>query len=233
MGRLRSKLSYANVISTLCLSLLLGGGAYAATQLPKNSVGTKQIKPNAVNSSKIANGSLLTEDFNPRQLPVGPQGPPGPKGDRGDMGSPGVDGAAIAARFNSTADVNTPTNGSFITIPLNSTTWTQAAGEIDLWPFGTLTYTAPGPESCGETSFASLTVEFLLEVKFWKSWRLDTLLDGLTHTASGVGDFGTLFEPSAPATHTVTVKASGLCDSGPFPISFAVSNLRFDVIRAR
>jgi hypothetical protein len=40
MERLRNKLTYANVISTLCLCLLVGGGtAFAATQLPKNSVG--------------------------------------------------------------------------------------------------------------------------------------------------------------------------------------------------
>jgi hypothetical protein len=36
---MRQKLTYANVMSTLCFFLLLGGGAYAATQLPKNSVG--------------------------------------------------------------------------------------------------------------------------------------------------------------------------------------------------
>ncbi|MBS1882490.1 MAG: hypothetical protein JSS97_05980, partial [Actinobacteria bacterium] len=45
MRHLRGKLTYSNVVSTLCLCLLLGGGtAYAATHLPRNSVGTKQIK---------------------------------------------------------------------------------------------------------------------------------------------------------------------------------------------
>jgi hypothetical protein len=43
MRRVRDRLTYANVVSTLCLFLLLGGEAYAATQLPKNSVGTKQL----------------------------------------------------------------------------------------------------------------------------------------------------------------------------------------------
>jgi hypothetical protein len=51
---LRGKLTYSNVISTLCLFLLIGGGtAFAATQLAKNSVGTKQIKKNAVTTAKI------------------------------------------------------------------------------------------------------------------------------------------------------------------------------------
>ncbi len=51
---MRPKLSYANVVSTLCLFLLLtGGAAYAASHLGKNSVGTKQLKKNAVTTAKI------------------------------------------------------------------------------------------------------------------------------------------------------------------------------------
>jgi hypothetical protein len=52
--RIRPRLSYANVISTLALFLVIAGGsAFAATQLAKNSVGTKQLKKNAVTSAKI------------------------------------------------------------------------------------------------------------------------------------------------------------------------------------
>ncbi len=59
MRTIRSKLTYANVISTLCLFLLLGGGAaFAATTLGKNSVGTKQIKSQAVTAAKIKNGAI-------------------------------------------------------------------------------------------------------------------------------------------------------------------------------
>ena len=50
MGR---KLTYANVMSTLCFFLLLGGGAYAAGHLGKNTVGPKQLKKNAVITAKI------------------------------------------------------------------------------------------------------------------------------------------------------------------------------------
>jgi hypothetical protein len=61
-NRLRPRLTYANVISTLCLFIVLGGGAYAATSLPKNSVGTKQLKADAVKSGKVKNGTLKRED---------------------------------------------------------------------------------------------------------------------------------------------------------------------------
>src|SRR6476661_6768123 len=74
---MRVKLTYANVMSTLCLFLLLGGGAYAAGNLAKNSVGTKQLKNNAVTGSKVKNGSLLAQDFKSGQLPAGAPGAPG------------------------------------------------------------------------------------------------------------------------------------------------------------
>lgn len=62
--RLRSKLTYANVVSTLCLFLVLGGGAaFAANQLAKNSVGTKQPKKNAVTGEKVKDASLTGADI--------------------------------------------------------------------------------------------------------------------------------------------------------------------------
>jgi hypothetical protein len=53
MKRLLPSPTYANVVSTLCLFILLGGASYAAVKLPKNSVGSKQLKKNAVTAAKI------------------------------------------------------------------------------------------------------------------------------------------------------------------------------------
>ena len=105
LANLRSHLSYANVVSSACLFILLGGGAYAATQLPKNSVGSKQIKKNAVNSSKVKNGSLAAGDFKAGQLPTGARGPAGPKGSTGLAGKDGVNATALYAQIESTAPV--------------------------------------------------------------------------------------------------------------------------------
>ncbi len=58
MRKIRSRLTYANVIATLALFIAIGGSAYAATQLKKNSVGTKQIKNQAVTAAKIQNGAI-------------------------------------------------------------------------------------------------------------------------------------------------------------------------------
>jgi hypothetical protein len=92
MSKLRSGLTYANVMATFAVFIALGGGAYAALRLPANSVGAKQIKKNAVNSSKVANGSLLAGDFKAGQLPAGAQGPQGIAGPKGAAGDPGTNG---------------------------------------------------------------------------------------------------------------------------------------------
>jgi hypothetical protein len=75
-------LSYANVMATLALFLALGGGAYAVTSLPKNSVTTVQVK----------NGSLLAKDLKKGQLKAGARGPAGANGDQGDRGPGGPTG---------------------------------------------------------------------------------------------------------------------------------------------
>jgi hypothetical protein len=78
-------LSYANIVATLALVLAITGGAYAATQLPKNSVGSKQVK----------NSSLLVKDFKPGQLPAGAQGQQGPQGVPGARGETGAAGPSV------------------------------------------------------------------------------------------------------------------------------------------
>ncbi len=55
---MRPKLTYANVMATIAVFVVLGGASYAAVKLPKNSVGSKQIKKNSVTTTKIKNGTV-------------------------------------------------------------------------------------------------------------------------------------------------------------------------------
>ena len=76
--RLRPEITFANVVSCLALFVALGSGAYAATHLPKNSVGTKQLKggavtkqkvrKDAINGPKVKNNSLTGADINLNKL---------------------------------------------------------------------------------------------------------------------------------------------------------------------
>lgn len=59
MKSVRKRLTYANVMSSLALFLVLAGGtAFAAAKLGKNTVGSKQLKANAVTAAKIKNGAV-------------------------------------------------------------------------------------------------------------------------------------------------------------------------------
>lgn len=64
MSRVKNRLTYANVASTIALVVALTmGSAWASGQLAKNSVGTKQLKDDAVNGAKVADGSLSGADI--------------------------------------------------------------------------------------------------------------------------------------------------------------------------
>ncbi len=57
--KMRPKLSYANVTSTLALLIALTGAtAYAATKLPNRSVGEPQLRPGAVTAEKIRKAAV-------------------------------------------------------------------------------------------------------------------------------------------------------------------------------
>jgi hypothetical protein len=78
-------------LGMLALFIALSGTAYAAS-LPADSVGTKQLKDGAVNSSKVRDGSLRKGDFGKGELPRGERGPQGKTGERGPRGKAGPRG---------------------------------------------------------------------------------------------------------------------------------------------
>ncbi len=104
-------------LALLALFVALGGTSYATVlNVPKASVGTPELKRNAVKAAKIApnavrtahvlNGSLLSEDFRAGQIPQGP------KGDKGDSGATNV-----VVRTQSPCPLGLTTNGHCVTIP--------------------------------------------------------------------------------------------------------------------
>jgi Collagen triple helix repeat (20 copies) len=83
-------------LALLALFIALGGTSYAAVSLPRNSVGTSQLKASAVTSAKVKNHSLKAADFANGTLRTGargPQGVAGPSGAKGDAGVAGPQGA--------------------------------------------------------------------------------------------------------------------------------------------
>jgi hypothetical protein len=115
--------SPALVVASVALLVTLGGTGYATVlQVPRASVGTPQLKnnavttgklaANAVTSTKVRNGSLRRVDFVGGKLPAGPPGPTGPAGPAGPPGLSGVERIEATGAMNSVAF-----KGAFLACP--------------------------------------------------------------------------------------------------------------------
>jgi len=139
------------VVACLALGVALSGTAVAASvalapgsvgtpQLRNNAVTTAKVRNNAVTTAKVKNGTLLRADFRPGQLPAGAVGPAGPAGPAGAAGPAGPSDAF--ARF-----VNGP-----VAIPAANTTLANLsvpqAGKYVIWAKAYVTATAAGTATC-------------------------------------------------------------------------------------
>jgi hypothetical protein len=104
-GKPPRRFTSAHAIALAALFFALGGGAYAVSTLPANSVGTKQLQRHSVTRSKLA--PQVVKKFR-RRGPVGPQGP------RGEAGEPGPSNVYIAGAAGG------PLSGSYAVIASTS-----------------------------------------------------------------------------------------------------------------
>jgi len=115
----RPKLNYANVIATIALFVALGGAAVAAG-LPKNSVGTKQLKKGAVTTKALHNKAVTAGKIAPKAVTAGKLGPfavlPGNLGNGVISSEKLGDGAVIASKIrNGAVTTNKLNNGAVTT----------------------------------------------------------------------------------------------------------------------
>jgi hypothetical protein len=140
-GRLRAP-SPAFVISLVALFVALGGTTYAATSLPKNSVGTKQLKKNAVTGPKIKKGAVTAAKINAKGLTV-----------PNALHATSADSAASAGSASPTGSAGGALAGSY---PSPSIAAAPAPTSIAANPItGTDPCTGPTPETgifCGTSS---------------------------------------------------------------------------------
>ncbi len=210
MKRLRGRLTYANVISTIALFLVLAGGtAFAAREalLPKNSVGAKQLKPGAVTPLKISPAAKAV--FAGKEGPAGPKGDRGPQGPLGPQGVPGITGDAPFVVDASAGEVAGIKAGNS-SVPLTGkTSFTTTPGQAGLL-VGEFTATLalePGGYVCG----AQITV-------FDNGTRVGSFfVQGNEPTPT---EYSASLTPVAiavaePGTHTITATAYGSPDCQP------------------
>jgi hypothetical protein len=165
MSRIRQQMTYANVISTICLFLLVGGGtAFAASQIAKESIGAKAIKKESIGPGKLTKAAKAAlEGPKGATGPAGPQGPAGPAGSARAYGlTINADGALDPARSKN-ATVRHAAKGVYCVTPgggINPATATLLVGadyKGPVGPLATALWRSDGPDcNAGE-----------LEVKTW------------------------------------------------------------------
>jgi hypothetical protein len=89
--RLPTVLSVTALVVAVFGSTPLGTAARNIV-LPRGSVGTVQLRDNAVTGAKVKNFTLVAADFKRGQVPRGPVGPAGPAGPAGAAGPQGPAG---------------------------------------------------------------------------------------------------------------------------------------------
>jgi hypothetical protein len=148
--------SPAMVVACLALAVALGGTGYAAVSLPRNSVGTDQLRAGAVTSAKVQDFTLRRSDFRPGTLlrgarglpgPAGPTGAPGPAGPAGPAGAAGTIGAITVRSAQVAVDGQSgmsAQNGEYVTRPVErrcesgeravsaGTSWSDDANDLEL-----------------------------------------------------------------------------------------------------
>lgn len=165
-SRLALAMSAAALVVAVLGSTPLGHAL--ASQVPRNSVGPLQLKRNAVGPSKVApnairsnhvlDGSLLTADFKPGQIP---QGPKGEKGEKGEQGSPGLSAREVVSA--STATDSTDFRSITATCPAGKVAIGGGAG-VDFFVVAAVTSSMP----TGTNAWRASAIEFAPSSSAWR-----------------------------------------------------------------
>jgi hypothetical protein len=129
-------------VAITALVVALSGSAIAATvvikkssQLGRGVVGNKQLKKNAVTTTKVKNGTLLNTDFKAGQIPgQGIQGIQGVKGDTGGRGPSDAFkiGTGTSAGSDPPMDLAVPAGDYFVIAKVVTSGGTGGATRCDL-----------------------------------------------------------------------------------------------------
>jgi hypothetical protein len=235
LAKLLSRLTYANVMATLTAFVVLAGGtAFAAQQLGKKTVGAKQLKANAVTSKKIKKNAVTRAKIKNGSVDSG-------KVLDGSLGSEDLNLADVPfsrivheGRGGSTVAVGT----ALTPFPLDNPTYTQAAGENDLF-FGALSVTFPPGCTSPRDADAMILAD---SAKPTDPPSGDIVAQGSVEDDEGTGTVtkqmklgpgeigGGRFEPATATSHTLSLVIEGNCNAGS---GITATNGAVDVIGVR
>jgi hypothetical protein len=228
-----------NVVAYLALFAALGGTSYAAVRLTPGSVTTRALARGAVNHSKLAanavngrniiDGTLTRSDLAAgtlASLTNGSKGgggkATGPAGPAGATGPAGADGsAAIIARARGTASVSAP-HGATTSVPVDTGTWTQDTGDVDLV---TGSATIKTPPTCTGSFGNALAIQVDGAPATFAMAPTAPASTTMTMPIAVMA----VMEPASSTSHRITASLANSCTKDGE--DFAVSDLKLDVIK--
>jgi hypothetical protein len=223
LKQIRKRLTYANVMSSIAVFLILGGAtAFAAKKIGsnqlkansvktgkivkeavttgkirKNAISTDKLRDSAVDSAKIADGSVTSTDINLGSTPF----------------------SRIIAKFRGSDSIDVPGGSTFVAYPLNNPTYTQGPDEVNSYYAGVDVTFQPG---CTPPRSA---VAYILVDSADPTKPLSGEIVGLGVTEDTAGGtvskrldagpyFGSKFEPGSAKGRTVSIALTRSCTAG-------------------
>ncbi len=234
MKQIRQRLTYANVVSTFALILVVGGATAIAARVPKHSVGPHQLKSNAVTTPKIKANAVTTRKINKNAVTAIKIKDRAIKTEKLDDNSVttskivngSVTGAKIDAASTPFGRIVQEARGSttkalpkatLTVYPLQGNTYTQATGEDDTY-IGQIEVVIP--ESC--TGNRHVKAGLLLDpadptsptpTEFVASREFDDAGTEPLTARIGIGP-GVSFQPPKSTAHTLYLVAESDCTGG-------------------
>lgn len=203
MKQIRKRLTYANVMSSLAVFLILGGAtALAAGQLGKNSVGTKQLKKGAVTALKLKDGAVTATKIKDGSVT-------GAKVDLGSLGTvPNANHANNANNANNATNASTASNaeklGGLAASAFQSRIhWAQVAAN------GTIVRQSGGATSAGsggiyEIDFGTDVENSAISAVIIDNGTLAGSIVTMSCADSGKAGFGSCLNPSPNVVKVAT-----------------------------
>jgi hypothetical protein len=215
------RISPATVIAFVALLIALGGAAYAAFKLPKNSVKSKNIVNGQVKAPDLAKNAVQASNLKAGSVAGAALAPDAVDSSKVKDGSlTPNDVANVLARIRGTGDVQTTSTGA--NYPLSNATWTQAANQPDLAVVN-VNYTSPA--TCGGigASFNSATIK--IDGSFLATVVMAATPASTTQNASALG---VVPAPTSATSHGLTATVAHGCSGASE--AFTVHSIDVDIV---
>jgi len=232
--QISKRLSYANVMSTLAVFLVVGGATAIAAKVPRHSVGPRQLKSNAVTTQKIKANAVTTRKI--KKNAVTAQKIKDNAVENAKLDDEAVTTAKIAKEAVTGAKIDASStpfgqivhearggttialpSGVLTEYPLANATYTQAAGSDDTY-VGAIKVTIP--DTC--TGVRKVTVAILRDAASPATATPSEYLASRVFEETGTDALaiqvdvgpGVSFQPTTATSHTLSLVAKAECELG-------------------